>query len=362
MAVLRDNVVLEASDTAHEWGVRPGITKHLAKRRCPALQFENFDPDNFKAAFAEVWNLFADHSPLVEPTDYHEGYIDLTGCSHRQSLADLLRQAVWRLRFQYGLGLGWGGGQDRWLARAACGTNRFIAPAEESVFLQNCALKNLRLPGDLVERLMRLGIKSAADLLDTPVSLLQSHLAIPHTALRPFLQRGDAFVRGLFPPPTLEVHAEIDGWGDAAVHRALSEAAVQAAELLKHYAQLCSEVTITFSWRSGQSSQQVKLTKPAQSAAVLQRLLLNQLPAHYINQLQRITILLGGLLPAPRTQAELWQNTKNDPDRIEQLESIRALADRKFGTSSLQTASRFAQQVPPRFAQLIYARRGLRLP
>ena len=51
----------------------------------------------------------------------------------------------------------------------------------------------------------------------------------------------------------------------------------------------------------------------------------------------------------------------NDP-RAEQLEQTTQTLARKFGTDTVQLGKQYAEQTPPRFAQLICRERGMFLP
>jgi len=248
------------------------------------------------------------------------------------------------------------------IANVACGENMFVEPNEESAFLKDCPLKNLRLPVQIIDRLLRFGIKSVADLISTPASFLQSHLGISYEFLMPFLLRGDATVRILFPPPVLKITEDVDGWNEEDVQRTLFTISDNAAALLHSKHQQCSTIAVLFFMRGASVAQTMKLSKPTQSAEVLHRLLTNLWQSQNGNELTRVELELRDLLPAPQNQGDLWQSMMNSIQKAEHLESIKEQVEQKFGYQSLQTADHYAQQILPRFAQLVYARRGIHLP
>jgi DNA polymerase-4 len=78
VAIIKDGIVIDASSEAEALGVRPGISRRLACQRCPSLQCVLYNPDHYKTCFHKVWSVFAEFTPLVEPIDLDERYIDLT--------------------------------------------------------------------------------------------------------------------------------------------------------------------------------------------------------------------------------------------------------------------------------------------
>ncbi len=273
-----------------------------------------------------------------------------------------MNEIAWRFRFQYGLELLWGGGQDRWIAQVACGDNRFVTPDEESAYLAECSLKKLQFPGDTIDRLWRLGIKTVGGLVDTPLLFLQTHLGLSASQLQPFLRRGDATVRALFPPPILEVSEDVDGWNEEDNTRTLYSIADKASVLLQNSSQQCSAIGVKFHIRSGKISQELKLAKPGNSSTVIYKLLIDLWESHGNSELTHVELELRDLLPAPHPQGDLWQSQLNNTQKTAQLERITAQVEQKFGYQSLRTAEHYRQQIPPRFAQMVYARRGFHLP
>src|SRR3989339_366950 len=241
VAVIADGCVVEATATAEKWGVLPGTTKRLAKQRCPNIVFVESNPERCADLFDHVWRIIAELTELVEPTDLNQGFLDVTMDIPRdKSLNEVMQALSCRMMFEFGLDLRWAGGRDRWIAQVACGENRFIAHGEESAFLKDCPLKNLRLPVQIIDRLLRFGVKSVADLISTPATFLQSHLGISYEFLMPYLLRGNATVRILFPTPVLKIAEDVDGWYEEDVKRALYTISDSAATLLRSKHLQCS--------------------------------------------------------------------------------------------------------------------------
>lgn len=362
LAVLQDGVVLEASPVAEQWGIGPGISKRLAKRRLPVVEFVDFEPERCRPLYEQVWSLYAGFTPRIEPVDLSAGFLDVTGCGFGQPpLEQHIRAWAWRLHFELGLTLEWGGGEDRWLAALACGENRLISPAEEADFLRRTPAEKL-LPEDLCDRLKRFSVFTVADVLGLPRSFWERHLQQPAAQMEPLLRRGEVGVQALFPPP--RIHAGIDlEWADKA--RLLPAAGglcddiaaqLRAAGLQAH------ALKLEFCNRERRLCLEEKPSKGVAEAAPLLRLLLDRIIAHDLRRLERITITCERLLPRAHAQADLWQNPLERETEAERLAALSARLQGKYGPQTLRAGAEYARTVPPRFAQLIWQRQGRYLP
>jgi len=362
LAVIKNTVVLDVSAEASHWGVCAGNTRTLACRRCPDLVCIEHNPDLCADLFFRAWSTFSRLTPQVEPMDLHVGFLDLTGCFGQAKLEDILTAELWRLRFETGLESTWGGGQDKWLAHLACGRNEWIPPQSESAFLNRVSIRKLALDGDLCERLERYGINSVGSLFRTPRTFLQSHLQLTGKDLQPLFRREASDVRALFPPPVVKAEVSLQWADDEEIARSIGDLAEDAARQLAECHQQSGFLRVTFRSRTGEQCCTLKLAKPARKAATFETILQRMLSEHHPRDLRRITLILDNLSPAPQTQGDLWQNTSQKTATEERFENARQVLDKKYGHQTVQSGSDYASQTPPRFAQLIYARRGTFLP
>jgi DNA polymerase-4 len=71
-------VVAAASYEARTFGVRSAMPSVTAKRRCPDLIFVTPRFDVYKAVSLQIREIFAEHTPIIEPLSLDEAYLDVT--------------------------------------------------------------------------------------------------------------------------------------------------------------------------------------------------------------------------------------------------------------------------------------------
>jgi DNA polymerase-4 len=71
-------VVAAASYEARKFGVRSAMPSVTAKRQCPDLIFVKPRFEVYKAVSQQIREIFADHTPIIEPLSLDEAYLDVT--------------------------------------------------------------------------------------------------------------------------------------------------------------------------------------------------------------------------------------------------------------------------------------------
>ena len=72
-------VVAAASYEARKFGVRSAMPSVTAKRQCPDLIFVKPRFEVYKAVSQQIREIFAEHTPIIEPLSLDEAYLDVTG-------------------------------------------------------------------------------------------------------------------------------------------------------------------------------------------------------------------------------------------------------------------------------------------
>ncbi len=67
-----------ASYEARKFGVRSAMPSVTAKRQCPDLIFVKPRFEVYKAVSQQVRDIFAEHTPVIEPLSLDEAYLDVT--------------------------------------------------------------------------------------------------------------------------------------------------------------------------------------------------------------------------------------------------------------------------------------------
>jgi len=70
--------VAAASYEARKFGVRSAMPSVTAKRQCPDLIFVKPRFEVYKAASQQIREIFAEHTPIIEPLSLDEAYLDVT--------------------------------------------------------------------------------------------------------------------------------------------------------------------------------------------------------------------------------------------------------------------------------------------
>src|SRR6202044_145254 len=91
-------VVAAASYEARKFGVRSAMPSITAKRQCPDLIFVKPRFDVYQAISTQIREIFAEHTPLIEPLSLDEAYLDVTenlqGIATATEIATLIRARI----------------------------------------------------------------------------------------------------------------------------------------------------------------------------------------------------------------------------------------------------------------------------
>ncbi len=113
-------VVVGASYEARKMGVRPGITIAQAKRLCPGAAFAQIDWEFVRKVSRAIFAAASRYSPVVEPVDHDEGFVDYTGCACLFGCAgDLARRFQRELADTLSLNVSLGIGPNKLVSRIA---------------------------------------------------------------------------------------------------------------------------------------------------------------------------------------------------------------------------------------------------
>ena len=175
-------VVAAASYEARAFGVHSAMPSVTAKRRCPELIFVRPRFDVYRAVSAQIREIFAEHTDLIEPLSLDEAYLDVTenklGLPIASEIATLIRA---RIKEVTGLNASAGISYCKFLAKIASDLNKpngqaVITPRMGPAFVEALAVKKFHGVGPATAAKMeRLGILTGADLKARPLAFLQQH-------------------------------------------------------------------------------------------------------------------------------------------------------------------------------------------
>jgi DNA polymerase-4 len=175
-------VVAAASYEAREYGVRSAMPSVTAKRRCPDLVFVKPRFDVYRAVSAQIREIFAEHTDLIEPLSLDEAYLDVSSNKRGIPLATEVAQIIRdRIKEVTGLNASAGISYCKFLAKMASDLNKpngqaVITPARGPQFVAELAVNKFHGVGPATAAKMeRLGILTGADLREKSPEYLREH-------------------------------------------------------------------------------------------------------------------------------------------------------------------------------------------
>lgn len=164
-------VVAAASYEAREFGVRSAMPSVTAKRKCPDLIFVRHRFDVYKQVSAQIRDIFAEHTDLIEPLSLDEAYLDVTenkqGIDSATEIALLIRQ---RIKEETNLTASAGVSYNKFIAKIASDQNKpngqcVITPKNGPKFVASLPVRRFHGVGPVTaSKMERLGIRTGEDL------------------------------------------------------------------------------------------------------------------------------------------------------------------------------------------------------
>jgi DNA polymerase IV len=164
-------VVAAASYEARKFGVRSAIPMSRAVRLCPSLVIIRPDMQKYKAVSTEVFAIYREVTPLVEPLSLDEAYLDVTENNWNEPLGvNVARRLKERIKEATQLTASAGVAPNKFLAKIASGWKKpdgltVVAPERIEKFLQGLPVDALWGVGPkTAERLRAHGIEKLTDI------------------------------------------------------------------------------------------------------------------------------------------------------------------------------------------------------
>lgn len=164
-------VVAAASYEARTFGVHSAMPSVTAKRCCPTLIFVKPRFEVYRAVSAQIRDIFAEHTDLIEPLSLDEAYLDVTENKQGIAAATVVAQVIReRIREVTGLTASAGISYCKFLAKLASDLNKpngqaVITPAYGPEFVAGLPVSQFHGVGPATATKMEsLGIHTGADL------------------------------------------------------------------------------------------------------------------------------------------------------------------------------------------------------
>ena len=176
-------VVLSANYAARKFGIRAAMPVGRAKRMAPNAIFVSPDHHRYSEISAQVMQIFASFTPLVEPLSLDEAFLDITGAQRLLGTPREIGQAIRkRVHEECGITCSVGIAPNKFIAKLAsghCKPNGLleINPDRIISFLHPLPVSDLWGVGPkTAEQLQKLGLKTVSDVANTPLETLKRAL------------------------------------------------------------------------------------------------------------------------------------------------------------------------------------------
>ncbi len=337
LCVVREKRVLDADDTALLKGVTPGMTERQARAILSGGIFLQWDEDSYRKAQQDWLDRCLPFTGVIEPSDQHEAFLDLSLHPSPRDIALQLQQAL-----DHPAKLG--AASSKWLASLAAGSAPTGHLFDDAAMDPEGFLK--RLPVSVLtpvavaqrERLAFLGYRLIGEVAKIPLQVLKGQFGNDALAIRQAaMGRLSQPVEAVYPPKSLTESLTFEGGTDSAL--ALDDGLVSLSsvlgERLVSVEKQGTEVRLYVELESGRTlSMRRRFNKAVrcrQSAVSALRLMI---PRELGETVVSLRVLMPDLQRVPRVQRDLTGHT---PDAYRKASAEAALKSVKtvFGDKAV---------------------------
>ncbi|XGA80739.1 DNA polymerase IV [Halomonas sp. CH40] len=178
-SVERRGVVATCNYPARAFGIHSAMPMAQALKRCPHLTVVRGDMAKYKAVAREVFAIYREITPLIEPLSLDEAYLDVSAITAYQGSATRMAEAIRaRVRDEVGIVVSAGVAPNKFLAKIASDWHKpdglcVIPPEAIDDFVRELPVTKIHGVGPrTAEKLHGLGIHTCADLREWPLVAL----------------------------------------------------------------------------------------------------------------------------------------------------------------------------------------------
>ena len=175
-------VVAAASYEARKFGVRSAMASVTAKRQCPDLIFVKPRFEVYKAISRQIRDIFAEHTPIIEPLSLDEAYLDVTENLQGIPLArDVALRIREKIKAETGLNASAGISYNKFLAKLASDHSKpngqyVISPEMGAAFVESLPVSKFHGIGPATSAKMNgLGIFTGMDIRNQTLEFMNAN-------------------------------------------------------------------------------------------------------------------------------------------------------------------------------------------
>lgn len=175
-------VISTANYLARQYGIHSAMPTATALKRCPHLTVLSGRFSAYKAASAQIHNIFQRYTDRIEPLSLDEAYLDVSDSQLHRGSATLIAREIRQTIFnELQLSASAGIAPVKFLAKIASEINKpdgqyVIEPQAVASFLQTLTLEKIPGVGKITAaRLESLGFRHCSDIQNSQLALLVKH-------------------------------------------------------------------------------------------------------------------------------------------------------------------------------------------
>jgi DNA polymerase-4 len=175
-------VVAAASYEARKYGVRSAMPSITAKRQCPDLIFVKPRFDVYREISQQIREIFAEHTPIIEPLSLDEAYLDVTENLRGIPLARDVALAIRaKIKEVTGLNASAGISYNKFLAKLASDHRKpngqyVITPEMGPAFVEGLPVAKFHGIGPaMAAKMNSLGLYTGLDIRKQSLEFMQAH-------------------------------------------------------------------------------------------------------------------------------------------------------------------------------------------
>jgi DNA polymerase-4 len=165
------SVLATCNYEARKFGVRSAMPSRMAKNRCPSLVIQSARFDVYRSVSAQIRQVFARYTDLIEPLSLDEAYLDVSGSTWFGGSATLLAEHIRsEIYNEVGITVSAGVAPNKYLAKIASDWNKpdglfVVSPEKVDDFLVTLPVRKISGVGQkFSEKLAAVGIHTCGDL------------------------------------------------------------------------------------------------------------------------------------------------------------------------------------------------------
>jgi len=328
--------VYDLSRTAHQAGVRAGLTLTQARKVCPELTVLPARLECYRDTFQVMLDVLSEYTPNIEPADLEHSWMATKGLTSsivlEQSLAEELAGRVHReVGLSTRVGLAHGKLTSKIVTEYVEQRDTMVLPpGKEVVFLGGLATRYLPLSSDLLRQLAQLGLTKIRQYASLPARGILPRFGysglrayeLAHgrdeARVRPWQEESPIEAAHVFLEPITNLH-DLEQHLDALVQR--------VARPLATRFQMAGSLSLVVAFEDGKAvTRQRTLLEPVVSPSALlshATAMMNQV--EWGSPVERLTLRAQGLCPTTGRQLELFRRRHEGREDVERtLQRIQA--------------------------------------